>query len=152
MFNDPWKIANCPKDSKADNCDKVSSTDLTCRSYSSNLADYYTGCPKMTKENCGLTRNFKDLDIYAGNDKKSFSFNGTRYKTEEYKLATVQACSYKIMTPPGGFFGGKVYLTVKEPEAGVNLYLNYDGTNIVPTYGTKMSVKTGEEFILTVVP
>jgi len=56
------------------------------------------------------------------------------------------------MTPPGGYFGGNVYLTLINQEAGVDLYLNYDGKNIVPTYGTKMSVKTGLEFILTVVP
>jgi hypothetical protein len=59
------------------------------------------------------------LDIYAENDKKTFTFNQMRYKTKDYKVQDYQACVYTIKTPPGGYKGGKVYMTVKEMESGV---------------------------------
>ena len=66
----------------------------------------------MTKTNCGLTNNYQNLDLFAKNDKSTFTFNNLRYKTAEYKIEQYQACTYKIMNPPGGYKGGKVYLTI----------------------------------------
>ena len=42
-------------------------------------------CPKMDKYNCGYSKNYMNLDLYAGNDKTTFGFD-TRWKTNEYKV------------------------------------------------------------------
>ena len=106
----------------------------------------------MKKDNCGLQHNFKDLNLYAETDKKTFTYNRLRYKTEDFKVPSYQACVYNILTPPGGYKGGKVYLTIKKPEAGVTLYLNKNGKDTAITYGSELSVKNEETFSLTAVP
>jgi len=107
----------------------------------------------MEKQNCGLQHNYQGLDIYAETDKKTFTNERLRYKTKDYKVPTFQACVYKFMTPPGGYTGGKVYLTIKKPESGVTLYLTMNGKNVGPVpYDSEISVKTSESFTVTAVP
>ena len=86
----------------------------------------------MKKENCGLQHNFKDLNLYAETDTKNFTYNRLRYKTKSFKVPDYQACVYNILTPPGGYKDGKVYLTIKKVEPGVTLYINQNVKPVTP--------------------
>lgn len=92
------------------------------------------------------------MDLYASNEWSTFKFNGLRWKTAKFKSATYQACSYTVMTPPGGYKGGKVMMKVTDPEAGVLVYLEQNGKSIKATAGTVYTVDVDQKLQISAVP
>ena len=56
------------------------------------------------------------------------------------------------MNPPGGFKGGKVFMTITEKQQGVTLYLTQNGKSLSPYLNKEVSVEDGQQFIITAVP
>jgi hypothetical protein len=135
MFTNPWEIQCCNKGDSRSKC--AATPGVQCSIIVGNNAGaYYSKCPQMNKEQCGLQYNYNDMNLYTeGGEWKTFRFGGLRWKTKGYKTATYQVCSYNIMNPPGGYTGGKVILKVNQPDSGVKLYLEQNGKTIEPTFG-----------------
>jgi len=77
----------------------------------------------MKKVTCGMKNNYDDLNIYAENTKKTFGYNGIRYKTEAYKISEYGVCSYRVFNAPDAFVGGKVFLRISRIEPGLKIWV-----------------------------
>jgi hypothetical protein len=150
MFTNKWEVQCCSSSSSDKNCKDGGG--VSCSSKVSDSNEYFGMCPQNNKDNCGFSKNYMNLDLYAGNDKTTFNFDNLRWKTNAYKIPAYGACTYKIMNPPGGFTSGKVYMTIKKKEKGVRIYLKSNGKYTASLLNKEFSVDNGEEFMLTAVP
>lgn len=125
--SNPWEVKCCQTSFQENGCSSPGNS--KCSSiFFKGRSKFYSSCPQQTKSNCGLLNNYDDLVLYANDTKQTFTFNGLRWKTQEYKIPTYQACSYTVKNPPGGFNGGKVYIKFTQLErGGVTLYVSSDG-------------------------
>ena len=113
-------------------------------------------CPRQTAASCGIIEAFNGNDIYAETTKKTFEFSGLRYDTENDGSASYSVCSYQIMNPPGGYDGGKIYVTFPKVEQGVSLYVSGDGGEMqvgsTTSKGTKFVIENGKSLRISAVP
>ena len=151
MFSNQWQVQCCRRGDTNPNCKEGGNVKCSPQFYKNRL-EYFSTCPQMTKKNCGYEHNYMDLDLYASNDNTNFRVDGLRWKTNKYKVPTYQACTYKVMNPPGGYKGGKVYLTVEKKEAGMRLYFRKNGKDVTLRLNSEYNVQNGEEFMITAVP
>jgi hypothetical protein len=158
MFSNKWEVKCCTdaKAKKQFECEEGG--DIKCsKKYSENKLDYYSMCPLQTKQKCGLPRNYDNLNLYAESSSKTF-YSNNRYKTHAYKVPEYNVCTYKIMTPPGGYNGGKLYVTFSKIESGATVYFANSKDNKVRTLSSRSSftreysVDNGNYFTYTVVP
>ena len=111
QFTNPWEVQCCSPGDVNANCITEVSGSKCSGLYSSNISSFYEFCPKQTQASCGLEGNYAGLIIYASNTKKTFTYDGLKYNTATEATASYGVCSYQVMNPPGGYKGGKIYVT-----------------------------------------
>lgn len=143
-------------------------SDHFCSSgYSDRPNFFYSQCPNQNQNSCGLVTNYDKLNIYAEENKKTFTYDRLRWKTLYYKDPAYGVCSYRLMNPPlkkiwnsippGGFKGGSLYLTFSKLEPGIQLYVSSNGG--IPDFEVLQSsdkktykIEGSKYFIITAVP
>ena len=154
----PWEIQCCHDGSSNSLCQTSSGENRKCSAkFSASKGGYFGDCPDQSKSTCGLQYNYDGLNIYANENKTSFSYEWLRYTTKYWKTVRYSACSYKIMNPPGGYDGGNIYFQVTKLEDGIKLYIqSEDGTTIpdqlVSASSKVFKVANGKALKVTAVP
>jgi hypothetical protein len=174
MFQDPWEVACCKGDSKAPNCDRSDAT-LTCSpTYADAGFAFYTFCPNIKPEECGIKQhegNFvaqfssNKLSLETNEEVKKFEISTIRYKgvDREWKAPAFDVCYYEITPPSWLFINGETTITINSVEPGIDLYLtagssitqmsqSFTNQNETVKAGDTFKISMPNNFFLTAVP